>query len=168
MAHKAMGEYERLSKVIEEALEKPTTEFRGRKKKTDIVYMLWESQVSDAIRVLLRKETARIQRAQEEELAKERENTAFYREMYVAHREMLNESRITNKQLMDTIEFMRQKAGTGGGLSAQDWDALKGMTDAELRRWAMLGARMANNPTVSNPAEQAKRWVVENRPALAS
>ena len=164
--HKGMGEYERLSKAIAGAIEEPTAEFRARKRKTDAAWMLWEAQVSGAIRELLRKEAARARKACQEEVAKEREQIAFYQERISFYREWLDESREFNRRLMDTLDSLRQKAGRGGGLSAQDWDELKGMTDAELRRWVTIGARMEANPTTYNPAEQAKRWVVENRPAL--
>ena len=39
------------------------------------------------------------------------------------------------------------------------------MDDAEFKRWVAVGGRMAKNSTVDNAAEQAVRWVVENRPA---
>ena len=70
-------------------------------------------------------------------------------------RENYNRPREHNQKLFADAE----------GLSAEDWKTLRDMDDAELKRWVTVGGRMAKNSTVDNAAEQAMRWVVENRPA---
>ena len=69
------------------------------------------------------------------------------------------------KLFADYVAILAKHNEAAEGLSAEDWETLRDMDDAELKRWVTVGGRMAKNSTVDNAAEQAMRWVVENRPA---
>ena len=155
---------ERIEQAIGEVLQIGLNEFKSRKRKDELGFMLLESRLAAGFRDLLRKETAQVKGRLQVEKDSE---VAYQRDRADRYYEWLEESREFNRRMMGAIDTLRNRAAGGVALTAADWDELKEMTDSELRKWVTIGARMDKNPTVNNPAEQAKRWVVENRPAIA-
>ena len=154
-------EWLRLDQAIDEVVQPPLNEFKARKRRDEVAFMLLESRLKAAFRDLLRKEAAnvtdRMQTKMDSEVAYQRGRADRYHEWW-------EESRAFNNKLMDTL---RNRVAAGSAFTTADWVELIEMTDAELRKWVTIGARMDKNPTVNDPADQAKRWVMENRPALA-
>ena len=155
---------ERIEQAIGEVLQLGLNEFKSRKRKDELGFMLLESRLAAGFRDLLRKETAQVK---DRLLVEKDSEVAYQRDRADRYYEWLEESREFNRRMMGAIGTLRNRAVGGVALTAADWDELKEMTDSELRRWVTIGARMDKNPSVNNPAEQAKRWVVENRPAIA-
>ena len=150
-------EWLRLDQAIDEVLQPHLNEFKSRKRKGELAFMLLESRLHTAFRDLLRKEGANVRADMDSKVAYQRDRAERYYEW-------LEESRQFNRELLDTL---RNRVAAGPALTKEDWLELIEMTDAELRKWVTIGARMDKNPTVHHPAEQAKRWVMENRPAAA-
>ena len=154
-------EWLRLDQAIDEVVQPPLSEFKSRKRKDELAFMLLESRLNTAFRDLLRKEDANVRDRMQTEMDS---NVAYQRDQAERYYEWLEESRQFNRELLDTL---RNRVAAGPALTKEDWLELIEMTDAELRKWVTIGARMDKNPTVNDPADQAKRWVIENRPALA-
>ena len=154
-------EWLRLDQAIDEVVQPPLSEFKSRERKDEVAFMLLESRLNTAFRDLLRKEDANVRDRMQTEMDS---NVAYQRDRADRYYEWLEESRQFNNKLMDTL---RNRVAAGSALTKEDWVELIEMTDAELRKWVTIGARMDKNPTVNDPADQAKRWVIENRPALA-
>ena len=154
-------EWLRLDQAIDEVVQPPLSEFKSRKRKDELAFMLLESRLNTAFRDLLRKEDANVRDRMQTEMDS---NVAYQRDRADRYYEWLEESRQFNRELLDTL---RNRVAAGPALTKEDWLELIEMTDAELRKWVTIGARMDKNPTVNEPADQAKRWVIENRPAAA-
>ena len=93
-------------------------------------------------------------------MEEERARAESYRDIWM---ESSKQSKVTIDKLFERVKALTERSGT---LSAADWAELKVMSDSELRKWVTIGERMEKNPTVNNPAEQARRWETENRPSL--
>ena len=157
-------EWLRLDQAMDEVVQPPLSDFKSRKRKDELAFMLLESRLNTAFRDLLRKENANVKDRMQTEMDIE---VAYQRDRADRYYEWLEESRAFRNKLMDTINTLRNRVPAGSALTTEDWAELIEMTDADLRKWVTIGARMDKNPTVNEPAEQAKRWVIENRPALA-
>ena len=59
-----------------------------------------------------------------------------------------------------------QPVSTNDGLKAEDWERLATMDDQQLRQWVKVGRSM-DAKDHDAPAENAMRWVEDNRPAIA-
>ena len=124
-------EWLRLDQAIDEVVQ-PLNEFKSRKRKDELAFMLLESRLNTAFRDLLRKEDANVTDRMQTEMDSK---VAYQRDRADRYYEWWEESRAFNNKLMDTINTLRNRVAAGSALTTEDWVQLIEMTDADLRKW---------------------------------